>query len=65
MAVRDTSADPCQRQAALDASGHCNDVMTSSSMLESLIESRFASLERLVAMQTMFYHMAAHVANFW
>lgn len=65
MAVHDASADPCQRQAALDIKGHCSDVVTSSSMLENLIESRFASLERLIALQTMFYHMAAHVANFW
>lgn len=34
-------------------------------LLESLVESRLTSLERLVAMQVMFYHMAARVASFW
>ena len=34
-------------------------------LLESLVESQLTSLERLVAMQVMFYHMAARVASFW
>ena len=34
-------------------------------LLESIVESRLTSLERLVAMQVMFYHMAARVAAFW
>ena len=38
---------------------------SSQALLESLVESRFTSLERLIAMQVMFYYMAARVANFW
>ena len=34
-------------------------------LVESIVESRLTSLERLVAMQVMFYHMAARVAAFW
>ena len=34
-------------------------------ILEVLLESRFNSLERLVALQVMFYHMTARVAAFW
>ena len=34
-------------------------------IMEGLVESRYTSLERLVAMQVMFYHMAARVAAFW
>lgn len=34
-------------------------------LMEGLVESRYASLERLVAMQVMFYHMASRVAAFW
>ena len=55
-------ADLSWMQAAVKSR---NDAKNHTSALESLIESRFASLERLIAMQTMFYHMAAHVASFW
>ena len=58
---------PLQQQAALEAALQPNMPSENSSqaLLESLMESRFTSLERLIAMQVMFYHMAASVANFW
>ena len=39
--------------------------MAGHALVESIVESRLTSLERLVAMQVMFYHMAARVAAFW
>ena len=58
--------EPSQRQAALDAAGQSIvEHLKREAVLERLVESRFGSLERLVAMQVMFYHMAARVAAFW
>ena len=55
-----------QRQAALNNSGQSSkDGLTGDAMMERLAESRFGALERLVAMQVMFYHMAACIADFW
>ena len=57
---------PSPRQAALDISGQSSkDGLAGDGMVERLVESRFGSLERLVAMQVMFYHMAARIAGFW
>ncbi|KAL0031273.1 hypothetical protein WJX77_012514 [Trebouxia sp. C0004] len=52
---------PSQRQAALNIA----DQSSKDGMVERLVESRFGSLERLVAMQVMFYNMAARIAGFW
>ncbi len=58
--------EPSQRQAALDIAGQSSkDGLAGDGMVERLVESRFGSLERLVAMQVMFYHMAARIAGFW
>ncbi|KAL0052460.1 hypothetical protein WJX82_002586 [Trebouxia sp. C0006] len=58
--------ESCQRQAALSNSGQSSkDGLTGDAMMERLAESRFGALERLVAMQVMFYHMAACIASFW
>ena len=40
-------------------------VLESEGVMEGLMETRYGSLERLVAMQVMFCHMAARVAAFW
>ncbi len=55
--------EPTQRQEAVDTAGQSS--RDPEGLLERLVESRYGSLERLVAMQVMFYHMAARVAGFW
>ena len=58
--------EPLQRQAASDIAGQSSkDGLVGEPVMERLAESRFGALERLVAMQVMFYHMAAHIAGFW
>jgi len=58
--------EPSQRQTALNIAGQSNkDGLAGDAMMERLAESRFGALERLVAMQVMFYHMAACIASFW
>ncbi len=58
--------EPSQRQTALNIAGQSNkDGLAGDAMMERLAESRFGALERLVAMQVMFYHMAACIAGFW
>ena len=39
--------------------------LASQSVLEQLVENRFASLERLLAFEIVFHAMAARVAQFW
>ncbi len=57
---------PSQRQAAPNIAGQSSkDGLAGDAMMERLAESRFGALERLVAMQVMFYHMAACIADFW
>ena len=58
--------EPAHRNIVLDGAGQSSKLaLESHRVLENLVESRFGSLERLVAMQVMFYHMAARVAAFW
>lgn len=41
------------------------DLLEGQSQLESLLESRIFSMERLLAFQVMFYYMAKRVSRFW
>ena len=69
---KESGLQPSRRQADLAASEADSQSMVrgaqsgvDEAIMEGLVESRYASLERLVAMQVMFYHMAARVAAFW
>ena len=72
MSFEENSLQPNRRQADHAASEADSQAVVvgghegvDEGVMEGLMESRYASLERLVAMQVMFYHMAARVATFW